>query len=227
VDPWFHQDVQQRLQSKHKRERATAERDAFIAQGFSEWRIYPVKAGRWRLKLYGLADPGSGWGDDPISAVLFLLYLIYLLFWLVGWTLLGFGRWVRVPNVVQVLDPATGRPIAEHLIGERGGAASSAPDVADNGTLAFLGDPRVCGLVGQPTPQGPVLVRGTAFRRDKRWANRQKDWTPQAVAANAQRLIATPYREFPTRRTGPWLVDAPDVPTGGRTRWTRLGRPKR
>jgi hypothetical protein len=227
VDPWFHQDVQQRLQSTNKRDRATAARDAFIAQGFPVWRIYPVKVGRWRLKLYGLVSPGNGWGDDPISAVLFVLYLIYLAFWLVGWALLGFGRWARVPNVVQVLDPVTGRPIAEHLIAERGGDAVSVPDVADNGTLAFLGDPRVCGLVGQPTPQGPVMVRGTAFRRDRRWTSRRKDWTAQAITANAQRLIARPYREYPNGRTGPWLVDHPQQPNGGRTRWTRLARPRR
>ena len=228
VDAQFQQDLQQRLQSQQAGERATAERDAFITQTFTAWQVYPVKVGRWRLKLYGLVEPDAGWGDDPISAVLFVFYLVYLAFWFIGWALLGLGKWVGVPNVVQVLDPATGRPIAEHLIAMREGGPRAALELPVNGTLAFLGDPRVCGLVGQPTPQGTVQVRGTAFRRGPGWKVKFKDFTPQALAANAQQLAASPYQEFPNGRTGQWMVDSAHAPSGGRTRWTRLAsRPKR
>lgn len=223
VDQALQQDVQQRLQSPQKQERATAERDAFIAQSFNAWQIYPVKVGRWRLKLYGLHSPDAGWDNDPISAVLFLFYLVYLAFWLVGWLLLGLGKWVRVANVVQVIDPATGRPIAEHLVTVRSGSAAALPELLADGTVAFLGDPRVCGLVGKPSPDGRVQLIGTAFRRGTDFRVQYKKFTPQALASGSQQIAATPYQEFPNSRTGRWMVDSPQAPSRGRTRWTRLG----
>jgi hypothetical protein len=227
VDGWLHQDIQQRLRDTKKHARQVAERQAFIAQRFGAWQVYPVKVGRWRLKLYGLVDPGDGWGDDPISMILFVLYLAYLMIWFVGWVLLGFGRWTQARDVVQVLDPVTGRPIAEVVItAGAGDVAGLLSDIAAAGTLTLLGDPRVCGLVGQPTSRGTVELRGTAYRRGSGWGVREKHWTAQALPATAQRLIATPYRQYPTRRCGPWLVDSPEPPRGGRTRWTRLRRPK-
>ena len=91
--------------------------------------------------------------------------------------------------------------------------------------------PRILKVNGrnlQPTPQGTVQVRGTAFRRGPGWKVKFKDFTPQALAANAQQLAASPYQEFPNGRTGQWMVDSAHAPSGGRTRWTRLGsRPKR
>ena len=217
VDRAVHEDIRLRLQQGTKKgPRAEAERDAYIAQRFPAWQVFPVRIGRWRLKLYGLADPGNGWGDDALSMILFLLYLIYLVFWFIGWSLFGFGKWVAATNVIQVLDPATGRPIAEHVVKWRDGEIDPSAR-----TLAFLGDPRVCGLIGQVGPQGTVTIGGSAFNRGRRWNAPAKRWTPQAIERNFAQLAAAPYREYSSYRCGPWLQDSPAPPKNGHTWWTR------
>lgn len=228
VDGWLHADIQQRLQSKNGRDRAEAERDAYLAQRFPAWQVFPVKSGRWRLKPYGLVDPGGSWGDDPISAIFFVLYLIYLVGWFLFWSLAGFGRWIKAPNVIQILDPATGRPIAEHVADWRGSGLLDQSDLDPHApnTITFLGDPRVCGLLGRVTPQGPVMIAGTAMRRDRKWRAKPKQWTPQSIEGKARSLIAMPYQEYSSYQCGPWLQDSPEPPKNGRTWWTRYKPPK-
>ena len=223
VDSWLHADIQQRLRSGSKPDRADAERDAYFAQRFPAWQVYPVKSGRWRLKPYGLIEPGSGWGNDAISAFFFVLYLVYLVFWAVCWSLTGFGRWIKAPNVIQILDPATGRPIAEHIAHWRGSGYLDPSELDPNApsTVLFLGDPRVAGLLGQATPQGPVAIAGLATRRERTWRAKLKQWTPQAIEGKAQSLIGTPYKEYSSYQCGPWLQDSPEAPKRGRTWWTR------
>ena len=229
VDGWIHGDIQQRLQNATVRggARADAERDAFIAQRFAAWQVYPVKVGRWRLKLYGADVPDIGGGsNDPISMVIFLLWLVYACLFAIVMLVAAPGKWVKAPTVVQILDPATGRPIAEHFIDWRS-TRIDAGTLDDSSTLIFLGDPRVCGLVGQATTQGQVIIAGTAFNRQGKWRVKSEKWTSQYIEQNSARLISTPYKEYDSRRCGPWLQDSPERPTGGRTRWTRLKQPNR
>ena len=122
VGPWVHADIQQRLQAANKADRLDAERDAFIAQRFPAWQVYPIKSGRWRLKYYGMEGPGNTLGEsgnDPIAALFAVLYLFYAAAFSIVWLLAAPGRWVKAPTIVQILDPATGRPIAEHDIDQR------------------------------------------------------------------------------------------------------------
>lgn len=228
VDGWVHGDIQQRLQAATRpSRRSECERDAFIAQRFAAWQVYPVKVGRWRLKLYGMEVPNIGGGsNDPISLVIFLLWLVYAAFFAIVMLLAAPGKWIKAPTVVQILDPATGRPLAEHLIDWRS-TGINAGTLDDSSTLIFLGDPRVCGLVGQATPQGQVVVAGAAFNRQGKWRVKSEKWTVQYIEQNSTRLMNTPYKEYDSHRCGPWLQDSPDRPTGGRTRWTRLKQPTR
>ena len=224
VDAWLHANVQQRLGNANQRVRAEAELDAYFVQRFPAWQVYPVKSGRWRLKPYGLVDPGIGLGNDLMSALLFMLYFVG---WLVGFLLGGLGRWIKAPNVIQILDPATGRPIAEHVVDWRGSGYLDPAELDPNlpSTITFLGDPRVCGLVGRVTPQGPVMIGGMAMRRDRKWRANLKQWTPQSIEGRARSLIATPYQEYSSYQCGPWLQDSPEPPANGRTWWTRFKPP--
>ena len=134
------------------------------------------------------------------------------------------GKWIKAPDIVQILDPATGRPIAEHIILWRSTAAD--PATLDNSsTVILLGDPRVCGIVGLTTPQGQVYIGGNSFNRQGKWKIKWSKWTPEYIEQNAARLMNTPYKEYESRLSGPWLQDSPEQPQGGRTRWTRLKRP--
>lgn len=227
VDQWIHEDIQHRLRTQKPKARADAERDAFIAQRFPAWQVYPVKTGRWRLKLYGMEAPnfGTGDGNDPITLFFFVLWLIYAAVFAIVMLLLAPGKWVKAPTIVQILDPASGRPIAEHVIDWRSTHGDAAAvDTSGPSTLIFLGDPRVCGLVGQTTLQGQVIIAGTAFNRQGGWRVKPKTWTPQYIEQNSARLAGAAYREYDSRRCGPWLQDSPQQPKGGRTRWTRLKR---
>jgi hypothetical protein len=231
VDGGVHADIQQRLQTANKADRVDAERDAFIAQRFPAWQVYPIKTGRWRLKYYGMEGPGNTLGEggnDPIAAVFALLYFLYAAVFSIVWLLFAPGKWVKAPTIVQILDPASGRPIAEHDIEWRSlyldpaALTASAPS-----TLVLLGDPRVCGLVGQVSPQGQVTIAGTAFNRQGKWRVKSRQWTPQYIGQNSGRLMSAAYREYDSHRCGPWLQDSPQPPKGGRSRWTRLKPPSR
>jgi hypothetical protein len=231
VDPRVHGDIQQRLQTAAKADRLDAERDAFIAQRFPAWQVYPIKTGRWRLKYYGMEGPGNTLGEsgnDPIAALFAVVYLFYAAVFSIVWLLAAPGKWIKAATIVQILDPATGRPIAEHDVEWRSlyldPAALTGPAPS---TLLLLGDPRVCSLVGQVSPQGLITIAGTAFNRQGRWRVKPKQWTPQYIEQNSARLINAAYREYDSHRCGPWLQDSPQPPTGGRTRWTRLKHPSR
>ena len=57
-----------------------------------------------------------------------------------------------------------------HLIYLGGSGRLDASELDSNApsTVTFLGDPRVCGLLGRVTPQGPVTIAGVATRRDRK-----------------------------------------------------------
>jgi hypothetical protein len=222
VDGSVHADIQHLLQTKPK---SLAQVDAFVAQRFPAWQVYPVKVGRWRLKLYGSGLSGNidGLDNDPISMIILVAVSIWALIFLVVRITVAPGKWIKAPDVVQILDPATGRPIAEHLVVWRSTTADPAT-LDGSSTLIFLGDPRVCGLVGLTTPQGQVYIGGNAFNRQGRWSVKRSKWTPQYIEQNAARLMNTPYQEYDSRRSGPWLQDSPEQPQGGRTRWSKLKR---
>lgn len=227
VDPVVHADIRQRLQTAGKADRPDAERDAFLAQRFPAWQVYPVKTGRWRLKYYGMEGPGNttgagASGNDPISMIVYGLYFVYAAVFSIVWLLCAPGTWVVAP-VVQILDPATGRPIAEHDIEWRSLYLDPATlDDRGPSTLLLLGDPRVCGLVGQVSPDGRVAIAGTAFNRQGAWRVKSRQWTPQYIEQNSPRLATARYEEYGSHRSGPWVQDSPQPPKGGRTRWTRV-----
>lgn len=222
VDGFVHADIQNLVQTKPKSFGAV---DALIAQRFTAWQVYPVKVGRWRLKLYGSGLSGNldGLDSDPVSLIILLLVSLWALIFLVVRITAAPGKWIKVPGVVQILDPATGRPIAEHLILWRADTADPAT-LDGSSTLIFLGDPRVCGIVGLTSPQGQVYIGGNAFNRQGKWNVKWSKWTPQYIEQNAARLMNTPYQEYDSRRSGPWLQDSPEQPQGGRTRWSRIKR---
>lgn len=206
VEPWLVDGIERLAQGTSGFARLQAERGRYLVRRFPGWRVFPVRVGRW----YRSADR-SGGVDDPIGGL-----------WYIGEAIVGAGHWVERPDIVQVLDPGTGRPIAEHLVQWRSPYVDG-PVRPDPGTrtLAILGDPRVCGLFAALDGPHPPTV---AFGGNRRRPNLK--WTVPDIEKHTPRLIGKPYRDYASKDDGPWLVDHPQQPPGGRTRWGRYSGPR-
>jgi hypothetical protein len=188
IQPWLIDHIQRRAQGKRTAGKARAARDRYLVERFQAWRIYPVRVGRWqRVPLF--EDPLG----DGVTALLFPFVAPFRA-----------ANWEQALNLLQVLDPATGQPVAELLIP---GGRSGWTGLTDVTAIAFLGDPRVAGLV---TPVGTGPLDQVPFAINRRGS--QRDWTPEIFEREGARLAAEPYRDFADRDDGPWLADHPEKP---------------
>lgn len=196
LQPWLLDDIRQSLASKHGATHRLALGEQYLAQRYGAWRVFPVKVGRWMRASYLDNDEYGGGGES------------WLLVPILGpWRP---GKW-KVKLNVQVLDPATGQPIAEHWV-------SNVREKQEKmfrglGTIALLGDPRVGGL----------FATDSATSREEVWRGHRRghSWSsdPAQLQAIEQQLINTPYRDFTDRDDGPWLADHPQRPEGNTNHW--------
>ena len=123
-------------------------------------------------------------------------------------------RWKPHDEYVQLLDPSSGLPIAEHsLFNLRLDGEAEKAQWRQVRQLAFLGDPRVGGLITPVPAASPSHVystsrRGRYFRDD-----------PAQFEQEAAQLINLPYRDFTDKADGPWFADHPDKPHGHTNGW--------
>jgi hypothetical protein len=198
LQPWLLADIQQSLTSNHAATRRVAAGEQYLAQRYGAWRVFPVKVGRWVRVSYLDADE---WGGTGAS-------------WLLAPVLLPWrpGKWRPELRYIQLLDPATGQPIAEHTL--RGVPEDQQKPLRSLSTIALLGDPRVGGLFCAPE---------SAVSRQQVWdghrRGRQLSSDPVQLQQIEQRLIGEPYRDFTERDDGPWLADQPERPQGNTNQW--------
>ncbi|HEY3873549.1 MAG TPA: hypothetical protein VGM10_34650 [Actinocrinis sp.] len=199
VQPWLTDGLQKIVDRDRARETSL-----YLVQRFQSWRVYPVRVGRWYRWNY--VDEGDSFNDALGGAM-----------WL-GKAAIGGGHWKPLPEVLQLLDPATGQPIAEHLVmwpsPLTGPKAFPAPETR---SIAVIGDPRVCGLFTVFGDQDPPTV---AFGHN-RHAKSGGIWKPEDIEKQAAKLAGKPYKDFASKEDGPWIVDHPEPPAGGKTRWSR------
>jgi hypothetical protein len=200
VEPWLTADLQE---LRPKRERA-AETGLYLVQRFQSWRVYPVRVGRWYRSSYVDDDVAL---NDAVGGALWVAKAV-----------VGGGHWKALPNVLQLLDPATGQPIAEHTVmwDSPVVGAKSFPG-PETRSMAMLGDPRVCGLFAVFGEQGPPTVAWGRNRHTKSGGI----WKPEDIEKQAAKLAGKPYKDFSDKDDGPWVVDQPEPPPGGKTRWGR------
>ena len=196
LQPWLIDDIRESLTSKHDATRRLAAGDQYLAERYGAWRVFPVKVGRWMRASYLDMDELGGGGGS----------------WLLAPVLLPWrpGKWTIKYGYLQVLDPATGAPIAEHrvTVPRRRHELFAGLD-----TIALLGDPRVGGLFA-PDSAGSLEQ---VWRGSRRGHVLSSD--PVQLQAIEQRLINTPYRDFTDRDDGPWLADHPERPEGNTNHW--------
>ncbi|MBR7829455.1 hypothetical protein KDK95_24325 [Actinospica sp. MGRD01-02] len=195
IQPWLIDDIQRRAQGNRKASRARAARDRYLVERFQAWRIYPVRVGRWQ-RVPVIEDPLG----DGLAAVMFLFVGPF-----------RSANWQQARNLMQVLDPATGQPVSEIAVG---GSRDGWTGLTDVTAIAFLGDPRVAGLVA---PVGAEQLDQVPFAINRRGP--QTEWSPQTFEQEGPRLASQPYRDFADRDDGPWLADQPEKPTSGSNRW--------
>jgi hypothetical protein len=196
LQPWLLESISQSLASKNKATREMAAPDHYLTQRYGAWRVFSVKVGRWvRASYLDLDEWGGGGGSWLLAPVL------------APWRP---GKWKMDYGYVQVLDPATGQPIAEHFVIVPGNQQKL---FAGLNTIALLGDPRAGGLFA------PDL----ATSRDQVWRGYRRGHLlfsdPVQLQAIEQQLINTPYRDFTGRDDGPWLADHPQRPEGNTNHW--------
>lgn len=201
VEPWLTDGIQKLSQSRLKFERENVGRDMYLVQHFQAWRVFPVRVGRW----YRSTEQHAAL-NDPVSGA-----------WYAMRTVVGAGHWTPRPDIVQVLDPGTGQPIAEHLvrwgIPEVGESRFPGPDTR---AAAIIGDPRVCGLFSVLDGAGPPTV---AFGRNRQGGNVK--WDAQDIEKQTPKLVGRQYQDYAAKEDGPWIIDHPLPPEGGKTRWGR------
>lgn len=196
LQPWLLEDIQRGLASTHTASRSIAAGEQYLAQRYGAWRVFPVKVGRWvRVSFLDSGEyggTGASWLLAPV---------------LLPWRA---GKWRPEPTYVQVLDPGTGQPIAEHSLTV---PQSQRKALATLGTIALLGDPRVGGLFAPEY----AASREQVWRGHRRGHLLSSD--PAQLRAIEQRLAGEPYRDFTGRDDGPWLADHPDRPQGNTNHW--------
>jgi hypothetical protein len=201
VEPWLTDGLQQLMQEGGKWTRLKGERGMYLVQRFQSWRVYPVRVGRW----YRSTEQSVAL-NDPIGGA-----------WYTMRAIVGAGHWKPRAEITQVIDPGSGRPIAEHVVDWHtpsvGKPGFPGPEIR---AMAVLGDPRVCGLFAVFGDQVPPTVAWGCNRH----AGNVK-WTPEDIEKQAAKLIGRPYEDFSFKEDGPWIIDHPEPPSGGKTRWGR------
>lgn len=205
VQPWLIESIQRGHRSKSVVDQALARRDQYMIERFGPWRVYPARVGRWVRKSWA-ADFKKA-NDASIA-----LYPVV--------ALLKPGRWEPAYQYVQLLDPVGGQPIAEHVVWPLRDAEKYYRKQKTR-AIAFIGDPRVCGLFA------PVEATGMEYFQygERRGAGEQFNFsTPEQIEQAAAALVTWPYQDFADLDDGPWLVDHPAEPKGNtnfrnRTPW--------
>jgi hypothetical protein len=205
VQPWLIESIQQDLGHKREAVRRHAAYRQYLVQRFGAWRVLPVRVGRWERTSFW-DEYGDSW---------LLLLAPVLLPWRPG-------LWKAEYRYVQVLDPASGAPIAELDVSgwSHGGHLEDAWRMTRE--VAILGDPRVGGLVA-PVDASSMEQVYTGHRR-----GRDVPYEPERFEQVAAQLVNEPYRDFADRDDGPWLADHPEKPQGNTNGWkpSRWYRPQ-
>lgn len=191
VQPWLIEDIQRQLGDQKESVRESGRYKQYLVQRFGVWRVFPVKVGRWGRQPY--------WTDlsgDPLDVVLAPIVLIS-----------RGGRWALY-GYVQLLDPSSGMPISELRFYDRLSVGTDDENLTWDQTrqLAFLGDPRIGGLIA-PVHADAAKQVARASRREGPRVRSVADFEQQGA-----KLITRPYRDFADRSDGPWLIDHPDKP---------------
>lgn len=196
LQPWLVEGIGQALASKSRAAREVAAGEQYLVQRYGMWRVFPVKIGRWMRASYLDNDEYGGGGESWLLAPILLPWRP--------------GKW-KVELNVQVLDPATGQPIAEHWL--LNVHEKQQKMFRSLNTISLLGDPRVGGL----------FAPDFATSRDEVWRGYRRGHPlpldPTGLQAIEQQLINTPYRDFTDRDDGPWLADHPQRPEGNTNHW--------
>jgi hypothetical protein len=205
VQPWLIESIARGQRSTSVVDQTLARRDQYLIERFGPWRVYPVRVGRWVRK---------SWAEDfkkANDASIVLAPVVAL------WKP---GRWEPAYQYVQLLDPASGQPIAEHVVSPLRDAEEYYRKQKSR-TIAFIGDPRVCGLLAPVDAAGMEYVQ----RGSRRGADEQFRFsTPEQIEHAAAALVTRPYQDFADLDDGPWLAEHPAEPKGNtsfrnRTPW--------
>ncbi|WP_034263624.1 hypothetical protein [Actinospica robiniae] len=198
IQPWLIERIQQRLGHKSAAVQRAGHYEQYLVQRFGAWQVFPVKIGRWEREPF--------WHeltDDLLSLVLAPVLLT-----------LRSGRWKPHDEYVQLLDPSSGMPIAEFPVyGVKLGSDEEKAQWRQARQLAFLGDPRVGGLIAPVYATSAKLVYSTN-RRGHPFADDAAEFERKAA-----QLVNLPYRDFTHRTDGPWFADHPDKPQGHTNGW--------
>jgi hypothetical protein len=198
IQPWLIERIQLRLGHKSPAVQRAGSYDQYLVQRFGAWRVFPVKVGRWVREPF--------WHeltDDLLSLVLAPVLLS-----------LRSGRWKPHDEYVQLLDPSSGLPIAEQsLFHLRLNGEDEKAQWRQTRQLAFLGDPRVGGLIA-PVPAASSEHVYSTSRRGRFFRDDAAQFEQEAA-----QLRNLPYRDFAHRTDGPWFADHPDKPQGHTNGW--------
>lgn len=198
IQPWMFERIQTRLGHQREGMRKAGQYDQYLVERFGAWRVFPVKVGRWVRESYS-----SYLTDDLLSLALAPVLLP-----------LRAGRWKPDDHIVQVLDPASGMPIAEQsLFALKVEGENELARWRQTRQLAFLGDPRVGGLIA-PVPADSVHHVHRTSRRGHFFGDSVAEYEQKAA-----QLVNLPYRDFSERNDGPWIVDQPEKPKGNTNGW--------
>jgi hypothetical protein len=198
IQPWFIESMQRQLVHEKEGARRYGEFQQYLVQRFGAWRVFPVKAGRW------VREPFWHELTDDLPSLLLAPVLLPL----------RSARWKAVNERLQLLDPSSGMPIAEHTVGRLGlGSDGERAQWRQTRQLALLGDPRVGGLIAplnaDSLGQLRTISRSGYYLRENTAEFEQK----------AAQLVNLPYRDFTERNDGPWAADHPEKPKGHTNGW--------